>query len=122
LVDVEYLPYQKIIVHEVRKMDIADLLSFVAAQVEAQKTGATAVVTWVDGVAFVTGEFLPSPQTIEETLKGRIHYSVVMFSETSFQAEKRVTWNGREYSIKLNRGESNPNFAALAKFLKNYKP
>ncbi|HUI86322.1 MAG TPA: hypothetical protein VLY21_04115 [Nitrososphaerales archaeon] len=121
MVDIEYLPYQKIIVHEVRKMDINDLLSFVAAQVEAQKTGMTAVVNWVDGVAFVTGEFLPSPQTIEETLKGRIHYSMVMFSETSYQPEKRVTWNGRDYSIRMNRGDNNPNFIALTKFLRNFR-
>jgi hypothetical protein len=121
LVDVEYLPYHKIVVHEVRKMEIQDLLSFVAAQVEAQKTGGTAVVNWVDGIAFVTGEFLPSPQTIEETLKGRIHYSMVMFSETSYQPEKRVTWNGRDYTIRLIRGENNPNFAALARFLKGFR-
>jgi len=121
LVEIEYLPYQKIIVHEVRRMDIADLLSFAAAQAEAAKTGGTPVVNWVDGIAFVAGEFIPSPQTIEETLKGRIHYSVVMFSETSFQPEKRVTWNGRDYSIRLARGDSNPNFVGLAKFLKNFR-
>lgn len=102
-------------------MDISDLLSFVAAQVEAQKTGGTAVLNWVDGIAFLTGEFMPSPQTIEETLKGRIHYSLVMFSETSYQPEKRVTWNGRDYVIRLIRGDNNPNFVGLTKFLKNFR-
>lgn len=102
-------------------MEISDLLAFVAAQVEAQKTGGTAVLNWVDGLAFITAEFLPSPQTIEEALKGRIHFSMVMFSETSYQPEKRVTWNGREYSIKLVRGENNPNFVGLVKFLKNFR-
>lgn len=121
MVEIEYLPYQKIIVHEIRKVDLADLLTLVVSQVEAQKQGGVPSINWVDGVAFVFSEFMPTPQTIEESLKGRVHYSAVFFSETSFQPEKRVTVNGRDYVIKLNKADNNPNFVALAKFLKNFK-
>lgn len=121
MVEIEYLPYQKIFLHEVRKVDIGDLLSMVAAQVEQQKQGGTAGINWVDGIAFIIAEFLPTPETIEENLKGRIHYNMVWFSETSYQAEKKVALNNREYVIKLMRADKNPNFVELAKFLKNFK-
>jgi len=122
LVEIEYLPYQKIVVHEVRKMEIPDLLTMVASQVEAQKQGGVAGINWIDGIAFVVGEFMPTPQTIEENLKGRVHYSMVFFGETSFQAEKKVSLNNREYVIKLNKADNNPNFVELVKFLKDFRP
>jgi hypothetical protein len=121
MVEIEYLPYQKIIVHEVRKLEIPQLLASVAEQLEAQKAGGVGSIHWVDGIAFLIGEFPATPETIEENLKGRVHYSVVLFSETSYQAEKKTTFNNREYSIRLIKGDENPNFVELVKFLKNFK-
>ena len=121
MVEIEYLPYQKIVLHEVRKMEISDLLTMVVSQVEAQKIGGVAGVNWVDGIAFVVGEFMPTPEVISENLKGHVHYSVVFFSETTFQPEKKVTVNGRDYVIRLNRAENNPNFVELARFLKKFR-
>ncbi len=121
LVEIEYLPYSKIIVHELRKVEIADLLSNVVEQAEAQKAGGTPGITWVDGIAFVISEFLPTPEIIGESLKGRIHYAMVTFSETSYQPEKRVTLNNREHIVKLVKGDGNQNFVELAKFLKAFK-
>jgi len=121
LVDIEYLPYQKIIVHEVRKLELSDLLNMVVAQVEAQKQGGVPGINWVDGVAFVFSEFMPSPETIAEQLKGRIHYQMVWYAETSYQNEKRVTVNGRDYGIRLMKAGDNPNFVDLVKFLKSFE-
>lgn len=121
MVDVEYKPYDKIIIHELRKLEVQDFLQWVASQAEAQKQGATPVVHWVDGIAFLTGEFLASPEIVSENLKGRIHYAVVFFTETPFQPERRVTINGRDSVVRFAKGESNPNFAALARFLKSVR-
>jgi hypothetical protein len=121
MVEVEYLPYQKIIIHEIRKLDVQDFLVWVATQVEAQKQGATPSINWIDGIAFLTGEFMSTPELVSENLKGRIHYAVVFFTETSYQPEKRVSVNGRDSVVRFNRGESNPNFVELVRFLKNLK-
>lgn len=122
MVDIEYLPYHKIIIHEIRKMEVNDFLVWVASQVEAQKQGGTPAVNWVDGIAFLNGEFMATPELVEENLKGRIHYAICLFTETSYQPEKRITISGRETTVRFNKGESNGNFVALAKFLKNFKP
>ncbi len=121
MVEIEYLPYQKIIIHEIRKLDVQDFLVWVATQVEAQKQGATPSINWVDGIAFLTGEFMSTPELVSENLKGRIHYAVVFFTETSYQPEKRVSVNGRDSVVRFNKGDTNPNFVELAKFLKNLK-
>ncbi len=121
LVEIEYIPYQKIIVHEIRKLDVPDFFQGVVSQVEAQKQGGVANVSWVDGIAFLFGEFMPTPQLIEENLKGRIHYAIVIFTETSYQAEKKVTVGGREAIVRMSKGDNNLNFVELAKFLKNFK-
>lgn len=121
MVEIEYLPYQKIIIHEVRRFEVADFLQWVATQAEAQKQGATPSVNWVDGIAFLTGEFMSTPELVSENLKGRVHFAVVFFTETSFAPEKRVTINGRDTIVKFTRGDSNPNFVALSKFLKEMK-
>lgn len=122
MVEIEYRPYQKIVVHEVRKMDVPEFFQLVIAQVEAQKQGATPVIDWVDGIAFVHGQFPPTQQTVEESLKGIIHYATVFFTETSFQPEKRVNANGRDYTVRLRRSEVNPDFVELVKFLKTFRP
>jgi len=121
LVEIEYLPYQKIIVHEIRKLEAPAFFQFIIAQVEAQKQGGTPLVNWLDGVAFLVGEFIPSPESVSENLKGRLHYAWVFYTETSYQAEKRVNLDGRDYSVRLNNAGDNPNFVELVKFLKSVK-
>jgi len=121
LVEIEYLPYQKIIVHEVRRLSEIEFLQLVAGQAEAQKQGLLPAVNWVDGVAFLTGEFMMTSELVNENLNGRIHYAVVFFTETNYAPEKRVTLNGRDMTVKFGRGDVNPNFVELAKFLKKFK-
>ncbi len=121
MVEIEYMPYNKIIVHEVRKMEVPEFLQWVASQVEAQKQGGVPSVNWIDGIAFVTAEYPVTPQTVEENLKGRLHFAVVFFTETSYQPEKKTSVSGREYAVRLVKAETNPNFVELTKFLKNFK-
>jgi hypothetical protein len=122
MVEIEYMPYRKIIVHEVRKLELSEFLLWVASQVEAQKQGATPNVNWVDGVAFLTGEFMATPELVSENLEGRIHYAVVFYTETPYQAERRVTLNGRDLVVRFSRGDNNANFVKLAAFLKSFQP
>ena len=122
LAEIEYLPYQKIILHEVRKMEPTEFFPMVASMAEAQKTGATAGVAWIDGIAFAFGEFPDTPEIVEEKLKGRLHKAIVWYTETSFQAEKRVQVNGRDAVVKLGKAENNKDFVNLVEFLKTFRP
>ncbi|QQG48545.1 MAG: hypothetical protein HY247_07330 [archaeon] len=120
MVEIEYRPYQKIVVHEVKKVDVPGFFQGVIAQVEAQKQSGVPAVSWIDGVAFVIVPFGATPETVEENLKGIVHYALVLFTETSFQEEKKVTMGGREFVVKLAKADSNPNLVELVKFLKSW--
>lgn len=121
LVEIEYQPYKKIVVHEIRRMKAADLFQWMASGAEAQKAGRTASVSWADGVAFVTRPFPPIPHVLEDSLKGIIHYLAVYYTETSFEEEKKGSLkDGRPYTVKLVKVEDNPNFLELVKFLRKF--
>ena len=121
MVEIEYRPYQKIVVHEIRKLEAGAFLRTVVEQVEAQKQSGTPVINWVDGIAFSIGMFPPTPETIRENLNGVVHFAIVNFAETSFQEDKRAIINGREFPVKMRHVTDNPDFVELAKFLKSFK-
>jgi hypothetical protein len=118
LAQIEYLPYQKIVLHEIRKMEPAEFFPMIASQAEAQKAGNIAGVSWIDGIAFTFGEFIPTPEFINEQLKGVMHKAVVYYTETSFEAEKRTTAGRNPTIVRLFKAEQNPDFINLVKFLK----
>lgn len=122
LAEIEYMPYKKIVLHEIRKMEPAEFFPMIASQAEAQKTGAVAGVSWVDGVAFTFGEFIPTPEQVNEQLKGILHKGIVYYTETSYEAEKRTTVGSNRTVVRLMNAENNPDFVNLVKFLRTYKP
>ena len=123
MVEVKYEPYREVVIHEIKKMTLPDFLLWVASQVEAQKQGGVPQVDWIDGVAFVRGEYAhPVPdRVLDDQLNGRIHYPAVFFTETSYEPQKKVTLNGREVSIRINKAGDNPLFVDMVKFLKNFQ-
>ncbi len=122
MVEIEYRPYQKIVVHEIRKLEVPEFFKSIVEQTEAQKQAGIPAVNWIDGIAFAIGQFPPTPETIAESLKGFVHYAIVSFTETSFQEEKRALVNGREFPVRLVKVDKNPDFVELVKYLKTFPP
>jgi len=113
-----YKPYNEIVIHEIREMEIKDLMDTLVSQLLAQgQAGLTPVANWVDGIAFYIGNFQETQEIIKEKLEGRIHWGFVGFARTSFQAEKKTLVSGREYVVRFVKADSNPDFVSLAKFL-----
>lgn len=121
MAQIEHMPYKKIILHEIRKMEPAEFFPMIASQAEAQKVGAVAGMSWVDGIAFTFGEFIPTPELVNEQLKGILHKAIVYYTETSYEAEKRTTVGTNRTVVRLLKAEHNPDFVNLVKFLKGYK-
>jgi hypothetical protein len=121
MVKIEYAPIKKIVVHEIIKVDVPTFLNSVASHVEAQKQGGTPAAEWGEGVAFTKKDFLPTPRVNEEQLDGVIHYAGVIFTEISYQEEKKASINGREVPVKLIK-TNNPNILELCRFLRNFQP
>ena len=122
MAEIEYRPWKKIIIHEVKEMTPKDFFEGIAAAAEAQKQGAAPVVMWVDGVAFVFQSLPDMERVVSDKMDGVLHYNMVQFTRTSFQAEKRATIGGRDHIIKMIKSEGNADFISLAKFLNERKP
>jgi hypothetical protein len=80
LVDIEYRPVQKIIIHEVIKYELDDFI-----QLKAQPRPPNAppsIVRWADGAVF---DYLAFPQTQElvnqRAKEGTIHWDFIEFAE-----------------------------------------
>jgi hypothetical protein len=109
------------IVHEVSEISPKDFFEGLAASAEAQKQGASPVVFWVEGVAFIPVMLPDTEAVVADKLQGVLHYGLVQFTRTSYQAEKKATVAGRDHMIKMLKGENNPDLVNLAKFL-NARP
>ncbi|MDG7001336.1 MAG: hypothetical protein JRN15_19745 [Nitrososphaerota archaeon] len=81
----------------------------------------TAAVNWIDAVAFTFAPYPDTEDIVQDRLKGIVHYAFVNFTKTSFQPEKKVTYNSREYVVRMIKVEANRDFANLAKFLNSFK-
>jgi len=113
-----YRPYEEIIVHEIMEFKPEGFLEFLVGQLLSQgQTGLTPVANWLDGIAFTIGNFVETQDMVKEKMEGRIHWGAVYFTRTSYQPEKKVMLGSREYVVKFNHAEGNPDFVNLAKFL-----
>ncbi len=74
MVEIEYKPVAKIVIHEVVKFDFE---SFV--ELKSQLAGT--LVNWADGIMFHRGFVPPTEQVIKDQLDGVIHWALVEFAE-----------------------------------------
>lgn len=58
---------------------------------------------------------------MREELKGRIHYSAVLFTKISYQSEFVVNLGKEDIHVRLRKADDNPDFVDLVEFLKTFK-
>jgi hypothetical protein len=124
LAKLTYSPLKEIIVHDIQEMDIQRLLVMAISQVESQKQGGTPTLLWMDEIAFTLTVFPETPEITSDKLKGIMHYAVVNFAKSSYDAQKKVALNGRESVVRMLKleGEKNPDLRKLVRFLSTFKP
>ncbi len=122
MVEVEYVPYQKIVIHEVIEQDNKTFFEDIVRHALAQPVQAEPSVNWVDGFALLIVPFAPTEDIVKENLNGRVHYSTVVFTRMDFRPQVSVTLGSQTYNARLRKADNNSNFVDLAKFLKGWKP
>jgi len=94
MVEFEYQPWKKIIIHEVVKYPIEFFLS--QHSLGAQPGGIGRPLTWVDGIIFNIGPFRETEDVIKEKLEGKVHYSSIVYGVLEkYQPEFKVEGNIR---------------------------
>ncbi len=77
MVEFEYQPWKKIVVHEVVKYPIEFFTSQHCLGVETGGIGRP--LNWADGIVFDIGPFRDTDDIIREKLEGKIHYSSIIY-------------------------------------------
>jgi len=78
-------------------------------------------VDWFDGIAFAILQFPDTEDIVREELKGRIHYSAVLFTKISYQSEFVVNLGKEDIHVRLRKADNNADFVDLVEFLKTFK-
>ena len=121
MVEVEFVPYQKIVIHEVIEQDNRTFFDDVVRHALAQTVQAEPTVNWVDGFALLIVPFAPTEDIVRENLNGRVHYSTVVFTKMDYKPQVSVVLGSQTYNARLRNADNNSNFVDLAKFLKGWK-
>ena len=119
--EVEFVPYQKIVIHEVIEQDNRTFFEDVVRHALAQTVQAEPTVNWVDGFALLIVPFAPTEDIVRENLNGRVHYSTVVFTKMDYRPQVSVVLGSQTYNARLRNADNNSNFVDLAKFLKGWK-
>jgi hypothetical protein len=123
MVKITYMPWNEIIIHEIREFDVQHFFETIITQLQAQgQTGLVPSCNWIDGIAFVLAFFPDSEEVVKEKLEGRLHYGAVHFTRMNYQHEKKAVVAGREYTLRLVKADDNPDLVDLVKSIKaNFK-
>ena len=94
MVEFEYQPWKKIIVHEVVKYPVEFFLSQHSLGIPSGGVGRP--LHWADGVIFDIATMRATDDVIKEQLEGKIHYNSIVYGLLEkHQSEFRVAGNIR---------------------------
>jgi len=87
--EIEIEPWKKLVIHELTEYGFEDFLRVMAASARSVGGGIVSM-NWANGVAFQIMPFPEAEVIVEESLKGIIHYSNVLFAlKEKFEKEIR---------------------------------
>lgn len=111
MIEVDYIPLKKIIIHDIRCVPLKAFIDYHVSQNQNN-------VRWQDGIVFNFGGFPPTPQMIDEEMnKGIIHWSWMEYAEMpEFKPILRREDSNVEVMVVDNK--YNPNIAKVISWLK----
>ncbi|WP_299291239.1 hypothetical protein [Nitrosopumilus sp.] len=115
MVEIEYKPIQKIVVHEIMKNSMDEFLDNFVRPIPPNVP--PVIARWIDGIVFIFQSSPRSPETTRESLEGTVHWEIVNFTEMNEYMETLV--NPRNQSmIKVIDNTSNTAVSDFIRWLK----
>ncbi len=115
MVEIVIEPWKKIVIHEVIELEFEDLLKIITVGVPPG--GRTHAMQWANGVVFAQAPFPDIEPSIEEKIKGIIHYASVQFAlKPKFESE--IIDTERNITIPFIDVSHNELFVQLTELLK----
>ena len=117
MVDVEFQPVRKVIVHEALKQSFDE---FVRKQAIPQLPNIPPLTArWVDGVIFVFNAMQPTPEMVNERVRdGIIHWDFIIFAEMP-EFQDMVTHPDTHAQLRVSDNSNNTAVADVIRYFKN---
>lgn len=116
MVDVEYQPIRKIIVHEAIKHSLDEFRRMYANP--KPNGGPPDTVRWIDGVVFSFSAIQPTPELTNERVRdGTIHWDFIIFAEMP-DHQNIVTHPETQTQLRVT---DNTNNSAIADVIRHFK-
>jgi len=107
-------PWKQLVIHEVLEQKFEDWVMHIIAGARAAG-GGIPTIFWAQGIAFHFTTFPDTESTVQEKLKGRIHYSSVTFAIKE-KFDKQIAREGG--TVNFTDVSHNEIFSSLAEKLK----
>lgn len=118
MVEFEYQPYKNVIIHEITKVPVEQMI--LARALAAGEGQIAPPLYWVDGIVFDHSIAPMTDDIINEQLKGIIHWSLLMYADMDEFKEEIVGPHAARITVFKQEGKL---FKDLAKWLKEkYEP
>lgn len=79
MVEFEYQPYKKVVIHEITKVPLEQII--LARALAAGEGQIAPPLFWVDGIVFEHAPFPVTDNIVNEQLKGTIHWALLMYGD-----------------------------------------
>ena len=112
--EISIVPWKKLIIHEIIEYDFSDWVKQIAFSTRSSG-GGIPTMQWTNGIVFSPSNFPTTNATIEEQLKGILHWSSVSFAMKEKFEHQIVSENA---TINLVNVSVNEIFKELAQTLK----
>ena len=119
MVEFEYRPWNKIVIHEIIKWPLEQFL--LTRSIGVQEGGLGRPLTWANGIIFDRAVMPPTPEIIKENLQGIVHWNSLIYGDLEkYQEEFPLP---RQVKIKVVNQSHTPMTRILVKWLKQvYEP
>ena len=115
MVDVEYQPIRKIVVHEAIKHSLDEFRRMFA---QPKPNAPPDAVRWIDGVIFSFSAMQPTPELINERVRdGVIHWDFIIFAEMP-DYQDIVTHPETQVQLRVT---DNTNNSAIADVIRHFR-
>jgi hypothetical protein len=118
MVEVVYEPWKKIVIHEIVRYALDDLVKLQSLGVEPGGLGDP--LLWVGGIVFSSSTMLETKDVIKEKLEGAVHWSSV---EWALMPEFKDVIVLKETNVKVPiiNVSAHPIYKTVSKWLKEHK-
>ena len=118
MVEVVYEPWKKIVIHEIVKYALDDLVKLQSLGVEPGGLGDP--LLWVGGIVFSSSTMLETKDVIKEKLEGAVHWSSV---EWALMPEFKEVIIIKETNVKVPiiNVSAHPIYKTVSEWLKKHK-